>query len=107
VASAVHHRIFSGSNKPIRKISFIGKFEEAVAHYVQKFNVDAVLCGHIYSVSIRLIGNVTYYNCGDWVEPCSAVVEDSNGKIDIVSYLPRAQLTKTLWRSRDLAGSVV
>jgi UDP-2,3-diacylglucosamine pyrophosphatase LpxH len=88
-------------------VSFIGKFEEAVAHYAQKFNVDAILCGHIHSVSMRVIGNVTYYNCGDWVETCSALVEDYDGKIDIVNYLPRAQSAKTLWRSNDLAGSGV
>jgi UDP-2,3-diacylglucosamine pyrophosphatase LpxH len=88
-------------------VSFIGKFEEAVAHYAQKFNVDAVLCGHIHSVSMRPIGKVTYYNCGDWVETCSALVEDYDGKIEIVSYLPRTQSAKTLWRSSDLAGSGV
>ena len=88
-------------------VSFIGKFEEAVAHYAQKFDVDAVLCGHIHSVSIRQIGNATYYNCGDWVETCSALVEDYEGKIRIVSYLPRVQSTQTLWRSSEPVGSDV
>jgi UDP-2,3-diacylglucosamine pyrophosphatase LpxH len=86
-------------------VSFIGRFEEAVAHYAQKFKVDAVLCGHIHSVAIRQIGNVRYYNCGDWVETCSALVEDYDGKIDIVSYLPRAQSTQPLSRASELADS--
>jgi len=30
-------------------VSFIGKFEAAVAHYAERYQVDAVLCGHIHS----------------------------------------------------------
>jgi len=86
-------------------VSFIGKFEEAVVHYAKKFNVDVVLCGHIHSVSIRQIGDVTYYNCGDWVESCSALVEDYTGKIEIVSYLPRTQTTRRVSRHRELVAS--
>ena len=28
-------------------VSFIGKFEAAVAKYAEKYAIDAVLCGHI------------------------------------------------------------
>ena len=86
-------------------VSFIGKFEEAVVHYAHKFNVDVVLCGHIHNVSIRQIGNVTYFNCGDWVETCSALVEDYSGNIKIVSYLPRTQPDRKVTRSYQLVGS--
>jgi UDP-2,3-diacylglucosamine pyrophosphatase LpxH len=67
-------------------VSFIGKFEAAVAHYAKRYDVDAVLCGHIHSAAIRGFGNVTYYNCGDWVETCTALVEDHAGNISIVDY---------------------
>jgi UDP-2,3-diacylglucosamine pyrophosphatase LpxH len=67
-------------------VSFIGKFEEAVVHYAEKFNVDAVLCGHIHNASIRQIGRITYYNCGDWVESCTALLERYDGTIEIVKY---------------------
>jgi len=56
-------------------VSFIGKFEAAVAHYADRYDVDAVLCGHIHSAAIREFGKVTYYNCGDWVESCTALVK--------------------------------
>ena len=49
-------------------VSFIGKFEAAVAHYAERYRVDAVLCGHIHSAAIREFGRIAYYNCGDWVE---------------------------------------
>ena len=76
-------------------VSFIGRFEEEIVRYAQKFSVDAVLCGHIHSAAMRQIGDTTYYNCGDWVETCSALVEQSDGKIDIVKYLPMAQQAQT------------
>ena len=70
-------------------VSFIGKFEEAVAHYAERYQVDAVMCGHIHNAAIRQIGNITYYNCGDWVESCCAMVEDYSGNISIVDYRAR------------------
>ena len=69
-------------------VSFIGKFEAAVAHYAERYQVDAVLCGHIHSPAIREFGKVTYYNCGDWVESCSALVEGEDGSISLVNYDP-------------------
>lgn len=86
-------------------VSFIGKFEEEVAHYARTFDVDAVLCGHIHSPAIRQIGTVSYCNCGDWVESCSALVEDFSGKIDIVTYPPRDQFRQREARQRDLIHS--
>src|SRR5437764_8221581 len=67
-------------------VSFIGKFEAAVAHYADRYHVDAVLCGHIHSASIREFGKVSYYNCGDWVESCTALVEGDDGMISLLNY---------------------
>jgi UDP-2,3-diacylglucosamine pyrophosphatase LpxH len=67
-------------------VSFIGKFEAAVAHYAERYDVDAVLCGHIHSAAIREFGKVTYYNCGDWVESCTALVEGEDGILSMVNY---------------------
>jgi UDP-2,3-diacylglucosamine pyrophosphatase LpxH len=69
-------------------VSFIGRFEAAVAHYAERYRVDGVLCGHIHSAAIREFGNVMYYNCGDWVESCTALVEASDGTLLMVNYHP-------------------
>jgi len=71
-------------------VSFIGKFEAAVARYAEKYSVHAVLCGHIHSASIHDFGGLTYYNAGDWVETCSALVERMDGVIEIVYQRPSA-----------------
>ena len=74
-------------------VSFIGKFEAAVVKYAERYRVDGVLCGHIHSAAIHKFGNVTYYNCGDWVETCSALIEHFDGRIEIVRKLDHGALT--------------
>ena len=88
-------------------VSFIGRFEEEIVRYAKKFSVDAVLCGHIHSAAIRQFGAVTYYNCGDWVETCSALVEERDGKVNMVNYLPWAQRVQMQSPRRELVGSGV
>jgi UDP-2,3-diacylglucosamine pyrophosphatase LpxH len=88
-------------------VSFISKFEAAVAHYAARYNVQAVLCGHIHSAAIREFGSATYYNCGDWVESCTALVEHEDGVISMVNYLPRARRAQTQSPGRELIGSAV
>lgn len=69
-------------------VSFIGRFEEEVVRYAANHKVDAVLCGHIHSAAIRKIGATTYYNCGDWVESCTALIERLDGEIELIKYDP-------------------
>jgi UDP-2,3-diacylglucosamine pyrophosphatase LpxH len=71
-------------------VSFVGRFEEEVVRYATRHAVDAVLCGHIHSAALRQIGSTTYYNCGDWVESCTALIENSDGRIEMLSYLSSA-----------------
>jgi len=68
-------------------VSFIGQFEEAVVKYARDFDVDAVLCGHIHTAAVRDIQGVTYYNTGDWVESCTAMVEHYDGRIQLLKHV--------------------
>ncbi len=65
-------------------VSFIGKFEESIVRYAQDYHVSGVVCGHIHAPAIRRIGSTDYYNSGDWVESCSALVEDFSGNIELI-----------------------
>lgn len=68
-------------------VAFIGEFEEAVAHAARERGVDGVVCGHIHSAEIRQIGSVTYYNDGDWVESCTALVEAADGTLSLLDWV--------------------
>jgi len=67
-------------------VQFICRFEEAVAHAAADRGVDGVVCGHIHSAEIRQFGAVTYYNDGDWVESCTALIEHADGRIEILDW---------------------
>jgi UDP-2,3-diacylglucosamine pyrophosphatase LpxH len=71
-------------------VSFIGEYERAIARYAERHGVDGVLCGHIHNAAIRPMGHLTYYNCGDWVESCSALVEHHDGRIELLRADPFA-----------------
>ncbi len=78
-------------------VQFISSFEEVVAHAAAERGVDGVVCGHIHSAEIRQIGEITYYNDGDWVESCTALVEHGDGRMEILDWAERAR--------RDVAQS--
>jgi UDP-2,3-diacylglucosamine pyrophosphatase LpxH len=88
-------------------VSFIGRFEEEIVRYARKFSVDAVLCGHIHSAAIRQFGGVTYYNCGDWVESCSALLEHRDGAIEMVTCHPFSGASTALNRTRTLTPTAI
>ena len=57
-----------------------------MAREAAKRGVDGVVCGHIHHAEIRRIGGVLYLNDGDWVESCSALVEDARGNLEILRW---------------------
>jgi UDP-2,3-diacylglucosamine pyrophosphatase LpxH len=65
-------------------VNFIGQFEEAVVRYARDYDVDGVLCGHIHTAAVRTVGGTEYYNTGDWVESCSAIVEHYDGRLELI-----------------------
>jgi UDP-2,3-diacylglucosamine pyrophosphatase LpxH len=67
-------------------VQFVFQFEEAVAHEAQLRGLDGVVCGHIHTAEIRQFGNITYYNDGDWVESCTALVEEADGQMSILDW---------------------
>ncbi|MGC4250366.1 MAG: UDP-2,3-diacylglucosamine diphosphatase [Sphingobium sp.] len=67
-------------------VSFISRFEEVVAHEAGARGVDGVVCGHIHNAEMREIGGIQYYNDGDWVEGCTALVEHFDGRMEILHW---------------------
>jgi UDP-2,3-diacylglucosamine pyrophosphatase LpxH len=61
--------------------AYIEAFEHAAAHEARRRGLDGVICGHIHRPQLRQIDGLLYCNDGDWVESCSAVVEDRNGRL--------------------------
>ncbi len=68
-------------------VSVVSTFEESLARECRRRKLDGVVCGHIHHAEARNIDGVDYYNCGDWVESCTALAEDQNGKIHIIRWV--------------------
>jgi UDP-2,3-diacylglucosamine pyrophosphatase LpxH len=67
-------------------IEFISRYEEVVAKAAGDRGVDGVVCGHIHNAEVREFGAVSYYNDGDWVEGCTALVEHFDGRMEILHW---------------------
>ncbi len=80
-------------------VEFISRFEEIVAREAGARGVDGVVTGHIHSAEMRAISGVHYYNDGDWVESCTALVEHHDGRMEILHWQTSWQRGRTRHRS--------
>ena len=51
-----------------------------------KRDLQGVICGHIHHPEVSMINGICYGNSGDWVESCSALVEDFDGNLSIMRW---------------------
>ncbi len=65
---------------------YISRFEEAAAAEAARRGADGVICGHIHRAVVREIDGVLYCNDGDWVESCSSLIEDFNGRLAVLRW---------------------
>jgi UDP-2,3-diacylglucosamine pyrophosphatase LpxH len=70
-------------------VNFIGEYERTLTMEARRHHVDGVICGHIHHAVIRDEKDLTYVNCGDWVESCTAVVEHFDGRLEILYWTKR------------------
>ncbi|MEO6718369.1 MAG: UDP-2,3-diacylglucosamine diphosphatase [Novosphingobium sp.] len=86
-------------------VEYVCNFEDAVAREANERGLDGVVCGHIHSAEIRqFAGGVTYYNDGDWVESCTALVEEPSGEMRIVDWARETAKAASLPQTMELAG---
>jgi len=72
-------------------MEYIGRFEQAVAHAARRRGVDGVVCGHIHRAAMTTHDGLLYCNDGDWVESCSTLVEDLNGRLALWNWVERRE----------------
>ena len=68
-------------------VAIISEFEDSVARECSRRGLDGVVCGHIHHAEIRQLHGVTYHNCGDWVESCTALGELPDGRIEVIRWV--------------------
>ena len=80
----------AAKHKVKNAVEFISKYEEVVARAAAERGVDGVVCGHIHTAEFRTFTHegkeVEYWNDGDWVEGCNALVEHMDGTMEILHW---------------------
>ena len=79
-------------------LNFINHFEDAALHQVRERGLDGIICGHIHWAQIRDIDGLSYVNCGDWVDSCTAIVEHFDGRLELIVWnvaRPASALTES------------
>lgn len=80
LSQAIKHKVKSAC-------TFISNFEQELVAEATRGGFDGVVCGHIHKADVResIAGSgIAYYNCGDWVESCTALVEHDDGRMELL-----------------------
>jgi len=85
-------------------VEFISRYEEVVAQAAAHRGADGVVCGHIHTAEFRDIGGIAYYNDGDWVEGCTALVEHLDGRMEILHWADEIERRQAPVQSLMLAA---
>jgi len=73
-------------------VSFMTNYQHILSLEAQKRQVDGIICGHIHHAEIsQMEFGKTYCNTGDWVESCTALVEDAAGNLAIIRWLEESR----------------
>ena len=67
-------------------VNFVGGFERILTDYARERDCAGVVCGHIHTAAVKPLRGMMYYNCGDWVESCTALIEYRDGRIELVTH---------------------
>jgi UDP-2,3-diacylglucosamine pyrophosphatase LpxH len=95
-------------NTTKKALQYITSFEDCVVQAARKRGVDAVVCGHIHRAEIRSVDGILYCNDGDWVESCTSLVEEMDGRLSLIHWRDiREHLLPVAGPARPLAPSRV
>ncbi len=85
--SAAIHGNGSFVTRMKRRLSSVGRhvrhYRNQIIRHARHRGCDGIICGHIHAPQHIEIDGVTYCNAGDWVENCTAVIEDRNGELQL------------------------
>jgi UDP-2,3-diacylglucosamine pyrophosphatase LpxH len=86
-------------------VSYITRFERALAQEARRRGFDGVVCGHIHKAEIRDIDGILYCNDGDWVESMTALVETESGELRVIDWKAVEALALLPAASPERAGA--
>ena len=64
--------------------SAIAAYQDAAIKTARSKGYDGIICGHLHYPCLYVKEGIQYCNDGDWVENCSALIEDTNGEFKLI-----------------------
>ena len=71
-------------------IQWLGRFDAKVSADLRAGRFDGIVCGHLHRAAERDLQGFAYFNAGDWMESCTAVVERHDGVLEVLRWDPAA-----------------
>ena len=65
---------------------YIARFVQAGLDDARRRGLDGIVCGHIHRAGLVQRDGLVYANDGDWVESLTALVEDMDGSLRLLSH---------------------
>ncbi len=65
---------------------YIARFVQAGLDDARRRGLDGIVCGHIHRASLVQRDGLIYANDGDWVESLSALVEEADGSLRLLTH---------------------
>jgi UDP-2,3-diacylglucosamine pyrophosphatase LpxH len=69
-----------------KAVRYVSRFQDACLKAAQEAKVDGVVCGHIHKAVILERNGLVYCNDGDWVESCTALLENARGELSLCAW---------------------
>jgi UDP-2,3-diacylglucosamine pyrophosphatase LpxH len=74
----------------------IRAYQHAAVNLVRDRGLDGIICGHLHYPTVEQFDEVLYCNDGDWVENCTALIEDFSGELRLLNGLSQPAQTLEL-----------
>jgi UDP-2,3-diacylglucosamine pyrophosphatase LpxH len=65
---------------------YIARYRQAGLDAARLRGLDGIVCGHIHRSALEVRRGLVYANDGDWVESLTALVEDADGTLRLLSH---------------------
>ncbi|NUR22806.1 UDP-2,3-diacylglucosamine diphosphatase [Frateuria sp.] len=66
--------------------AYIARYVDAGLADARRRRLDGIVCGHVHRAALALRDDLVYANDGDWVESLTALVEDADGSLRLLSH---------------------
>lgn len=84
-----------------RIFGYLNGFYDNAANYAKIRNVGKIVCGHTHIAEKRFLDGCIYYNCGDWVESGTAVIQYSTGELEVID-IDVQDSPEKYWQSKGI-----